>query len=551
MTLLRRVLGRAFASVRRLSRAGRARRAREALLEAVESCARGDFGAAETLCDRAYGLDPAHAETHYLRGLLACRRGEAEAGAAALEQALALAPAEPLFRAALADARLLQQREEEALVLYSAAFPEIAAEIASLDDAAMPVKRAHPDWLRVLRQLALALPDSPRAGDPERIARIEEVAPRHLLNWGLLLAARRKWRGAIRLLEAATAGDPQLGYGHAALALLYTLNRDWQRALAAARAARERGAEVFAGATDLCVLAAQFGLGCCARELDPVFDWSAFEIAAEEAGARLSRLPALERAGFERFPERALVFFVACDRTYLEEHALALACSIREHAPESAVHVHLFQERGEPAAALGALGRALAPVPLSATRETVDFDRYGGRRLYCASARFCRLYQLLAAARGRVALLDADSLLRGDPAPALAHCRDIALVEAPHEPMWHRYLGGFCAFLPGAASERFLGTLAAFLATQLAGGRAREYLDQIGLYAAAHLLERSLASAIERLPIGRFCDTLFRDGALVWSATQGKGEESPFTRYKRELLAGLGPSLGAASGPAS
>ncbi|MCL6640583.1 MAG: hypothetical protein K6T92_04330, partial [Candidatus Rokubacteria bacterium] len=474
MTLLRRVLAEAFSSVRRPWRASRTRRAREALLEATEHCARGEFGAAETLCARARELDSALPEAHYLWGLVACRR-ETEAGAAAIERAFALAPAEPLFRAALADARLLQQREEEALALYAAAFPQIAAEIAPLDDAAMPVKRAHPDWLRALRQVTLALPDVPRARDPHRIVLPEEARPRHLLNWGLLLAARREWRRSIRLLEAATAGDPGLGYGHAALALLYTLNRDWERALAAARCARERGAQVFEGATDLCVLAAQFGLGYSARELDPVFDWRAFEAPAEEARQHLSRLPALERAGFERFPDRALVFFVACDRTYLEEHALALACSIREHAPGSSLHVHLFHEGGELPAALATLARVLAPVPLSATRETVDFDRYGGRRLYCASARFCRLYQLLPAARGRVALLDADSLLRADPAPALANCREIALAEAPHEPMWHRYLGGFCAFLPSEASERFLGALAAFLATQLTAARAREY----------------------------------------------------------------------------
>ncbi|HUP90557.1 MAG TPA: hypothetical protein VM100_14455, partial [Longimicrobiales bacterium] len=68
--------------------------------------------------------------------------------------------------------------------------------------------------------------------------------------------------------------------------------------------------------------------------------------------------------------------------------------------------------------------------------------------------------------------------------------------------------------------------------------KARLYLDQIGLYATVHAHER-FKDHMTELPVQRFCDTLCRADALVWSVTQRK-DNLPYAEYKRELLARYG-----------
>lgn len=511
--------------------------ARSKLWDAFSRYAEGNYAEACVLCEAALMLEPGLAEASYLLGVLACRGGDADSGARAIERALELSPGSSVFVAALADARLLQQREAEALALYSRAFPGQVGDLARLTDAGLPWKRAHPDWITRLKAVTLPLseprPDGAGMSFP---VRIDDVFPGHLVNWALVLASRRHLRQAIHLLEKAVAANPRLGYAQSALALLHTLNRDWEIALAAAQAARRLGAEVFSGANDLCILAAQFGLSGDVGELDPVFDWSAFCGPDEIRDKHLERLPVLQGDAFPKFPTGVLIYFICCDAQYFFDHGIALACSIREYSPRSAVHLHLFNPTPEVWSALPDVATALAPLPLSATWESADFDRYGGKALYCACARFSRLYQLLLSTPNRVVMLDADSLVRGDLAAALTQRGEIGLVRAEYEPLWHQYLAGFTTFRRSPAAERFLRDLSTFLATNLATGHARLYLDQIGLYACMHRHRELYAEAVAHLPIATFCDTLFRDGALVWSVTQNKGEDSPFALLKRSVL---------------
>ncbi len=527
--------------------------ARNKLRSAFGRYAEGNYAEACVLCEAALMLKPDLAEASYLLGMLACRGGDADSGARAIERALELSPESPLFLAALADARLLQQREGEALSLYSRAFPRQMADLARLTDAGLPWKRAHPDWITRLKGVTLPLselrPDS--AGTSYSVC-IDDVSPTHLVNWALLFVSRRRLRQAIYLLEQAVAANPRLGYAQGVLALLHTLNRDWKTALAAAKAARRLGAEVFAGANDLCILAAQFGLGGDIKELDPVFDWSAFCGPVEIRDRHLERLPALQGGAFPQFSTGVLIFFICCDPSYFFDYGIALACSIRENVDQGAIHLHLYNPTPDVWLALRDLSEALAPLPLSVTWESADYDRYGGKALYCACARFSRLYQLLLSTPNRIVMLDADSLVRGDLAAALVDHLDIGFVRAENEPLWHHYLAGFTTFRRSPAAEQILGDLSTFLATNLATGRARLYLDQIGIYACVHRRGGAFAKAVDHLPIAAFCDTLFHDGALVWSVTQNKGEDSPFALLKRSVLRryeNLRPGQGHVSAP--
>ncbi len=450
--------------------------ARNRLGRAFDRYAEGNYAEACTLCEEALAHEPHLADASCLLGVLACRGGDADSGAHAIERALNLSPSHTWYLAALADARLLQQRAGDAQVLYSRAFPRQAADIAGLTDAGLPWKRTHPDWIRGLLHVTLPLSLPHLEGTYKGHLRDDEVEAGHLLNWALALVSQRKVRQAIFLLQQAITRDRRLAYGHAALALLHTLNRDWGPALAAAHAARSLGVEAFRGSNDLCILAAQFGTGTPYSELDPVLDWSPFTASAEAGSGHLDRLPSLEGLPYPQFPENVLVYFIACDPRYFQEYGIALACSIRDITARDAIHFHIYNPTPELWSALHELRSRITPLMLSVTWESVDFDRFGGKSAYCSFARFSRLYQLLlgTSADLRVVMLDADSLVRGDPAPALARGREIGLAHAGDEPLWHQYLAGFTTFRASPVATRFLHALSNFLATNLAdGARAR------------------------------------------------------------------------------
>lgn len=510
--------------------------ARDRLRRGFDRYAEGNYAEACTLCEAALALEPDLADASCLVGVLACRGGDADSGARAIERALDLSPC-TWYLAALADARLLQQRPGDAQVLYSRAFPRQAADLAGLTDAGLPWKRTHPDWIRGLMRVTLPLSLPHLEGTRKGQLPADEVEAGHLLNWALALVSQRRVRQGIYLLQQAVIRDPRLGYGHAVLALLYTLNQDWQPALAAGYVARNLGSEAFPGANDLCILAAQFGTGTPCAELDPVFDWSAFT-AAVHGSSHLEDLPRLEGIPFAQYPDNSLVYFIACDPTYFFEYGIALACSIRETTHRSLIHFHIYNPTAELWSALPGLRTRLVPLTLSLTWELVDYDRFGGKSFYCIFARFSRLYQLLVSATAgiRVVMLDADSLVRSDLAPALAGGREIGLAHAEHEPVWHRYLGGFTTFRASPAALQFLHELSTFLTTNLATGQARAYLDQIALFACVYQRKAAVDEIVDNLPNTVFCDTLFLEDALIWSVTQNKGVDSPFDRARRSIL---------------
>ena len=504
---------------------------------AMEHCARGDYAAAGAMIEAAIARAPTHAGAHYLLGLLACHGGAHDTGARHIERALELEAGNRQYLAALADARLLQQREVDALALYTEAFPQEFAATRDLEDGDLPWKRAHPDWTRTLRRVVSPLPDpgcdGSRSPGP---VRFDDAVPGHLMNWALVLISRRQGKRAIWLLNRAILANARLGFAHAALAIVQTLNRDWEPALAAATSARALCEEGFQGANDLCILASQLGLGTDIKDFDPQFAWDAFSRPEPDITPELKMLPDLEGEAFPEFPAGALVCFIACDPQYLVDHATALACSIRENCDRCAIHLHVFNPDDRARSTIRRLGQALEPIPVSVTWEWADFDRYGGKSVYCPYIRFCRLYQLVASTENRVVMFDADSLVRGDLNAALEDCRAIGLVRTTGEPMWHQYLAGVVTFCRTTEAERFLLLLGSFLASNVLAGKGRAYLDQIGLYVCALHHRGTLGEAIQELAIERFCDTLFRDSALVWSITQNKAADGPFVQYQRAML---------------
>ena len=541
------MLSRIIAAVRRGGsvpwRAARRRIARGKVRRALACYAAGRGDAAKVLCDSALRLAPDLPEVSYVIGLIASRDGDAQAGAAAIARAVELAPGDRRYLAALADAQLLLQRPDAALPLYIQAFPGHTAALDALPVSDLPWKRVHPDWMRDLHRVTLPLQFlKPGAAPGADLLPAGLVESCHLLNWALVLVGRRRVPLAIYLLQRAVALNPALGYGHAALALLHTLNREWSPALAAALTARNLREEVFPGATDLCVLGAQLGTGCAVPALDPIFDWSTLAAPPAAIAWQVDELPPVEGLPLPSFPEHATVYFVPCDPRYFFEYGVALACSIHESVAAGAVHFHLYNPTPELWTRWGELRARLGSLVFTATWERVDYDAFGGIGPYCIMSRFARLYQVLGAARPgtRVVMLDADSLVRGDPGSALATGREIGLAHVANEPFWHQYLGGFVTFRATPAAHNFLLRLGRFLATNLAAGRSRAFMDQIAMYVCMHRRDEETVAAVDELPIAVYCDTLFGEHALIWSVTQRKSADSAFDQARRSLLARYG-----------
>jgi tetratricopeptide (TPR) repeat protein len=508
--------------------------ARKKLRQALRQYHSGDYAGACSGCESALRLCPDYAQAAYVLGLLACHGNAPEAGARWFRHALSQAPNERTYAAALADSMLLQQHEREAMSLYEQAFPEFAGALSQTDDAGATWKRAHPDWLQQSKDVTL--PPIPRS-DTEALVVDSGTCgtATHLLNWAGLLVRHRQVRAAIWLIEHALTVNADLAYGHALLALLYTLNRDWKPAVAAAAAARKTATEAFPGATDLCLLAAQFGLSYPFSDLDMVFDWSAFTGKNEEITST-ERLPECRGNTCPTVAQESLIYLVCCDTDYFFTHVIGLACSIREHEDSAGIHLHIFNPRVEIWSALRALEVAVAPLRLTISWEHLDFEEYGGKALYCASARFARLAAMVRQIDNYVVTIDADSLVRGNLSATLPRNVEIGVVRAPDEPMWHQYLAGFTVFRRSAESVAFLSDFSAFLVANLLRRKGRLYLDQIGLYATAHA---NFKDHVTELPVQRFCDTLCGADALVWSVTQRK-DNLRYTEYKTELLVRYG-----------
>lgn len=512
------------------------RDSRSWLREAIRAYAADDLEAAVRWIEKSLGDPNAPPDALFWRGALALAGGEPERARACFSAALARKPEHPPYLAGLGAALLLLRQEAAALECFRRAMPGTEEDDQTDDETQQPYRRSHPLWLRYLSNVSAPRPPARWTSleTPPEVA-LEDIEPASLANYAALLANRGRAVRATRLFWRALELEPACAPARAALPLIHTLNRNWAAAAETAAEAKRRRAQAFDHCNELCLLASSLGLGGRPGDLDDFLDWTPLSRADAPAEAYLDVLPAVPRDGFvlpRRYP---LVVFIACDALYFREHALALVWSIRETNPGSAVHLHLFSPPDAVASEVEALRSGCAPLDLSATYETVDFDRFGGKSAYCQAARFCRLNQWIHVNADRVAMIDADSLVRADLVAPLSTRGDIGCVSAPNEPIWHDYLAGFTTFRPTPASRAFLARVSALLAANLAQGRGPFAMDQVALYVVAHLERGAGGFALDALP-QEFCDTTFLDSSRVWSITQDKDRAGPFAAEKRAVL---------------
>jgi len=358
-------------------------------------------------------------------------------------------------------------------------------------------------------------------------------------NAGVAYVKAGRIAAAVAQFEAATRLAPDFGPPFAALAMLYTLARRWPQAEASARRAGRLKAPLGDGLVDLCLLSARLEQG---QAPEGAFEFASLALDAErEIDAALASLPPVAPAEFRHEATGRYTVFLACDKIYFWRHGVPFVWSMAEVRPDCSLHVHIGNADEEVRAALAAMRARIAPLPLTASFETVDVVRQYEKANYFSAARYCRLYQFLMANRRPTVMLDADVLWRRDIWPALAAAgpADVCLCRLEAQPPWARLVGRFIFARPTAGTEAFLRRLALFVADNFRKNAARWFLDQIGLYAVHRAAGDGVRFAY--VPESEVSDRRFTDESALWTVTNElKQQDNRYNAYKMELLAKYG-----------
>ena len=155
---------------------------------------------AEQLCQAALSLDPRHAASLHLLGVIAAQRGRADAALDFIRRAVALNGAAPEFRNSLGNVLVALGRRDEAIT----AFREAAA-------IAHGYAPAHLNLANALRE-AGQLDDA--AEEYRRTIALQDDNVAARMNLGVLLARRGAFEDALAQFETVSQRQPQLADAH-------------------------------------------------------------------------------------------------------------------------------------------------------------------------------------------------------------------------------------------------------------------------------------------------------------------------------------------------
>ena len=214
--------------------------------EAMQAYETGRVDAAKRLAKKLADAHPQFGGAHYLLGLVARDRGQAQAARFHLEKAVALNPDQAAPRMALADVL----PDDDAVMQVRAVlerYPDHGEAHARLgswaldrdqnDLAVTHFRQAlaqYGDWSAVLNNLGLALGRlgrHPEAVDCARQA--VEISPDHVgfrVNWAMALHHAERGDAALEQAERATGDDPANDEAWMALGLIRQTKGDWNGA---------------------------------------------------------------------------------------------------------------------------------------------------------------------------------------------------------------------------------------------------------------------------------------------------------------------------------
>lgn len=231
------------------------------------------------------------------------------------------------------------------------------------------------------------------------------------------------------------------------------------------------------------------------------------------------------------------VVFVACNDAYFFQHALPLAYSLHETNPgRLALHLHLYSPNKSMLAEIEALKSRL---PHLAIGFSVESGEVAGihPKVYYATARFVRAYELMRHYQKGMCIVDADALFNRDWDAIQAHLSpntEVVLACPSVAPFWERVLAGFVYCTATPKAEHFLAKTAQFILQNMAQKKTIWFADQIALSVNDAQLAQD-DPAVKHVDSSLLIDMRHTPAALVWGVTTIKNGSERYDAARARL----------------
>ncbi len=339
---------------------------------------------------------------------------------------------------------------------------------------------------------------------------------------------------AVSMFKRALEVDSTFAPSYAALALLYTLEQQWEEAERYARAALIRNGECGPRLMALCLMASTHALG---KPVEGGIKTDTLNAPVWNLNEVFRYLPPFDHMPMDHNVHGKPIVFISCDATYFKDHAVALVLSLAKTSPGVIPHLHVMNPNTYVTTVIENLKAKLAPITIGYSFEQVPMEHYGVDKVYYSCVRFCRLYQMVKINAAPIIMVDADTLARKniitlpglfDPAVA------IGLSTNPDAPFWERYSAGLTLFKRSEYALRFLAQVSRFVTYNIKERVYRWFLDQAAL---SFVVEAEKDKApIMTLDAAACCDTFHGEQALFWAITHDQQTEgSAYEAYRQEL----------------
>ena len=413
------------------------------------------------------------------------------------------------------DARRLATDQEAALLGMLSALSLAPKNFRShIGDREYEAFKNNKPRLENLRRQYLAASDSP---------------PEYFYNFALLYLKIGEVEEAVKLLETALLKNPAFKKPHVPLALIHTVIENWRKGLEHGAAAKAAGLEtVAANLIKTCLIACSLNLE------EPEKPW--VDTRGLDIEAALSYFPGIEGETDHSGHDRIIVM-AACDSRYLKKHVAALAASLEEHDPNSALHIHLTNPDDESRLLLEDLRRNLRQIRILVSTDRADFAKYMSDIYYLSAPRDVRLYQLMKRNPHRFIRIDADSLVvRKIDENSGLFARDIVLPFSYriHMPYWERILNGLKSVRRSETSLKFIEELCLLIYKNFREKTHLWFMDQVYV---TWLYEKHKENfKIGLADIDRCLDLRHSKESYIWTVAHAKAGTAAYLVEKLRLL---------------
>lgn len=318
------------------------------------------------------------------------------------------------------------------------------------------------------------------------------------------------------------------------MAMIYIANEDYEQALPYLADLIENPSEADDRMVSLMAMSCMFNLGAFPEK--PV-DFSTLRALQDNAmpGYAIEWVRVEKQAGANDKP----VIFVACDKHYFFEHALALVYSMVEtNAGQFDLHLHLYNPDAQVIEALRSLMQKFQSFEITVTAEYF-IARYEGIKTEFASRRFIAASMVLEKLDRPLLCVDADALFRTPWKQWVGEDNalgDIALAGPGDRvrPFWEKIPAGIIFLKNSEGAKQFIKSTAKFIYRNIQQGNRFWFLDQIALSACLSFVEHETTRV---LTINGLLDTSHQDESFLWAVTQPKTGLEKYDAYKKMLLA--------------